>query len=82
VSGHATPAWEAKIRARRCYCLRPVPASSECGCCCAEHDPPTTVVRLCDCPVFDNPHPDSACTTELWLRLDTITTAPTRKDTP
>jgi len=25
-------------RTLRCWCGRPIPASSSCGCCCAEHD--------------------------------------------
>lgn len=27
----------------RCHCRRPVPASSACGCCCAEHDQPPPI---------------------------------------
>ncbi|HET6915528.1 MAG TPA: hypothetical protein VFH56_05505, partial [Acidimicrobiales bacterium] len=28
------------VNAARCHCGRPVPESSECGCCCGRHDDP------------------------------------------
>jgi hypothetical protein len=46
VSGQATPAWEARIRRRRCACGRPIPASSGPGAIeCAEHDDPDVCTR-------------------------------------
>jgi hypothetical protein len=40
----------------RCWCGRPVPDSSACGCCCPEHDTALTLARV---RALVTEHPDS-----------------------